>query len=247
MNPLGNPSLELHSQSNALLGSNDDWKVNLNCQPMTNCPQDVAITNATCPVGGLIPKNTLESVILAVLNPGLYTAIMTGTSTNKTSLPLVGLVELYELGAIDGSFEQGADLAQISTRGYVETGAKVMIGGFLNTGTKPIKIIVRAIGPELTSKGVTGALADPTLDLYDGNGSLIMSNDNWRSSQEAEIIATGIPPLNDLESAIVVTMPAVGSRVNCDPNPPFASYTAIVSGKNGTSGIALVEAYFGVQ
>ncbi len=247
MNPLPDPYLELHN-AGALLGSNNDWKVNLNCQPMTNCSQEVAITNATCPVGILNPKDTKESVILAVLNPGFYTAIaiMNGTCVNEPCAPLIGLVELYELGALSGLAGQGADLANISTRGYVQTGAKVMIGGFLNTGTKPIKIIVRAIGPSLSSQGVTGTLADPVLELHMPNGTIV-TNDNWRSSQEAEIIATGIPPHNDLESAIVVTMPAVvGSRVNCDPNPPVNSYTAIVSGKNGTSGIALVEAYFGV-
>ena len=239
MNPLPDPYLELHN-AGALLGSNNDWKVNLNCQPMTNCSQEVAITNATCPVGVLKPKDTLESVILAVLNPGAYTAIMNGTDS-----PLVGLVELYELGALGGSAGQGADLANISTRGYVQTGAKVMIGGFLNTGTKPIKIIVRAIGPSLSSQGVTGTLADPVLELHMPNGTIV-TNDNWQSSQKSEIMATGIPPPNLLESAIVVTMPAVASRVNCDPNPLVDSYTAIVSGKNGTSGVALVEAYFGV-
>ena len=126
----------------------------------------------------------------------------------RETAPLVGLVELYELGALGGSAGQGADLANISTRGYVQTGAKVMIGGFLNTGTKPIKIIVRAIGPSLSSQGVTGTLADPVLKLHMPNGTIV-TNDNWQSSQKSEIMATGIPPPNDLESAIVVTMPAV--------------------------------------
>src|ERR1700676_2369568 len=96
-------------------------------------------------------------------------------------------------------------------------------------GQNPLRVIVRAIGPSLP---LPGKLADPTLELRDGNGALIAANDNWRTDQEAEIIATTIPPTNDLESAIVATLPANG-----------ASYTAIVRGVNNTTGVALVEVY----
>ena len=117
-------------------------------------------------------------------------------------------------------------LANISTRGLVQTGDNVMIGGLIVLGQNPLRVIVRAIGPSLP---VPGALADPTLELRDGNGALIASNDNWRSDQEAEIIATTIPPSNDLESAIV-------------RNLAPGNYTAIVRGAGNTTGVAAVEA-----
>src|SRR5439155_231142 len=120
-------------------------------------------------------------------------------------------------------------LGNISTRLRVETGDNVLIGGFIVTGTQPKKIIVRAIGPSLSSF-FPDALADPVLELRDSSGALIRSNDNWRSDQESEMIATGIPPTNDLESAIVA---------NLAPD----NYTAIVRGVNDTIGIALVEVY----
>jgi hypothetical protein len=109
----------------------------------------------------------------------------------------------------------------------VQTGDNVLIGGLIVLGQDPQKVIVRGIGPSIN---ISGKLADPTLELRDGNGALIRSNDNWRSDQEAEIIATTIPPSNDLESAIVQTLTP-------------GNYTAIVRGANGTTGIALVEAY----
>jgi hypothetical protein len=139
----------------------------------------------------------------------------------------VGLVEAYDL-------DQAADseLANISTRGFVETGDNVMIGGFIVGGGGSTNVIVRAIGPSLAdaTPPVPGALPDPVLELHDGNGATLASNDNWRDTQEAEIIATTVPPTNDLESAIVMTL-APGA------------YTAVVSGKNNTTGVALVEAY----
>jgi len=121
--------------------------------------------------------------------------------------------------------------ANISTRLRVETGDNVLIGGFIITGTAPKRVIVRAIGPSLSSI-FPDALADPTVELRDSSGGLIRSNDNWRSDQEAEITATGVAPVNDLESAIVETLPANGSL-----------YTAIVRGANNGTGIGIVEAY----
>jgi len=105
-----------------------------------------------------------------------------------------------------------------------------MIGGFIVQGVQPKRVIVRAIGPELTQYGVPNPLADPTLELHDGTGAVIAFDDNWRDSQEAEIEATGLAPSDDRESAIVSTL-APGS------------YTAIVRGTNNTIGVALVEVY----
>src|SRR5204863_1605946 len=120
-----------------------------------------------------------------------------------------------------------AQALNLSTRMLVQTGAEVGIGGFIVTGTAPKRVILRGIGPSLP---ITGKLADPVMELHGPAGFTTIVNDSWRSDQEAEIIATGIPPTNDLESAIVATLA---------PGP----YTAIVSGKNGTSGVALVEVY----
>jgi hypothetical protein len=145
----------------------------------------------------------------------------------------VGLVEVYDLAQAANS-----KLANISTRGFVDTGDNVMIGGLIVGGGNvggSARVIVRAIGPSLSSSGIQGALQDPTLELHDGNGTTIASNDNWKtrldgSSQQAEIEATTIPPTNDLESALVQTL-APGN------------YTAIVRGTGNTTGVGTVEVY----
>jgi len=134
----------------------------------------------------------------------------------------IALVEAYDLDRTTD-----AKLANISTRGLVQTGDDVMIGGFIVLGSQNERVIVRAIGPSLP---VTGKLADPVLELHNSDGFLFASNDNWRDTQEDEIILTGIPPTNDAESAIVATLTP-------------GSYTAIVRGVANTEGVALVEAY----
>jgi hypothetical protein len=204
---LGNPTLELHGPTGLVIASNDDWM---------DAPNRQEIIDST-----LAPTNNLESAILTTLpaNNAAYTAIVRGVNDTIG----VGLVEAYDLsGAVDSK------LANISTRGFVQTGEDVMIGGFIIVGQTSQRVLVRAIGPSLS---VQGKLADPTLELHDGNGVLLQSNDNWRTGgQEAEIIDTGIPPSDDLESALVRPLVA-------------GSYTAIVRGVNGTTGIALVEVY----
>jgi hypothetical protein len=121
-------------------------------------------------------------------------------------------------------------MANISTRAAVGTGQNVAIPGFIINGDSPKQVMVRALGPSLTPFGVAGALADPTLDLRDGAGSQIAANDNWRDSQEQAIVDTGLAPANDSESAIVATLTP-------------GNYTAIISGKDNTTGIGLVEVY----
>jgi hypothetical protein len=108
-----------------------------------------------------------------------------------------------------------------------------MIGGFINQGSVPIQVLVRGIGPSLTSQGVSGALANPVLELHEPDGTVI-TNDDWMATQKADIIKTTLAPTNTLESAILVTLP-VGE----------GAYTAIVRGANNATGVALVEAYFG--
>jgi hypothetical protein len=202
---LADPILELRDSSGSLIRSNDNWRSNQEAEIIAT---------------GIPPSNDLESAIVATLpaNNSAYTAIVRGAN-NGTG---IGVVEAYDLDRTGDS-----KLANISTRGLVQTGDNVLIGGLIVVGQNSLRIIVRAIGPSLP---LPGALGDPTLELHDGNGAIIASNENWRTDQEAEIIATGLPPSNDLESAIV-------------RNLVPGNYTAIVRGVNSTTGIALVEAY----
>jgi hypothetical protein len=112
----------------------------------------------------------------------------------------------------------------------VQTGNNVGIGGFIITGSVPKQVVLRAIGPSLTRYGIVDVLADPVLELHGPGSFATITNDNWRDTQEQEIQDTGIPPTNDLESAIVTTL-APGS------------YTGIVLGRNSTSGVGLIEVY----
>jgi probable HAF family extracellular repeat protein len=215
---MADPTLELH-QGSATIARNDNWKTRPD-----GSSQQAEIEATTIP-----PSNDLESAIVMTLNPGNYTAIL----ADKNNGPGLGVVEVYDLAQ-----QSNSKLANISTRGFVDTGDNVMIGGFIAGGGSVggyAGELVRAIGPSLTGAGVAGALQDTTLELYDGNGVLITSNDNWKlrpdgSSQEADIRATTIPPTDDRESAVVATL-APGN------------YTAIVRGVNNTTGIAVVEAY----
>jgi hypothetical protein len=211
---LADPTLVLR-QGSTVIATNDNWK-----------EREAEVLATTIP-----PSNNNESAIVTTLQPGAYTAVLAGKN-NGTG---VGVVEVYDLA-------RGADsrLANISSRGFVDTGNNVMIGGLIigspvvvNGVSVPqggARAMVRAIGPSLGDAGVQNTLQDPTLELRDGNGALIEANDNWRSDHEAEIVATTIPPARNEESAIVRTLPA-------------GSYTAIVRGVNNTTGIALVEVY----
>ncbi|HMG06188.1 MAG TPA: hypothetical protein VK581_12055, partial [Chthoniobacterales bacterium] len=186
--------------------ANDNWKTT----------QEQAIRDTT-----LAPPNDLESAILVSLQPGAYTAIVSGAS-NGTG---VGLVEVYDLEQPPVS-----KLVNISTRGLVGTGEKVMIGGVILLGPDPARILFRALGPSLSSAGIQQTLADPQLDLFDAQGTKIASNNNWKDTQQAAIQDTGAAPTIDSESAIVATL-----------NP--GNYTAVVSGMSGGIGVGLIEAY----
>jgi phospholipase/lecithinase/hemolysin len=123
-----------------------------------------------------------------------------------------------------------AKALNIATRVFVDTGERVPIAGFIVTGDLPKRVLIRGVGPSLAANGVPAPLADPTLTLFDSAGKDLRTNDNWRDSQAAEIMATGLAPQNDLESAIVL---------NLTPGP----YTAVLSGQGGTMGNGLVEIY----
>lgn len=208
---LGDPTLELHDQNGNTIAFDDNWQ--------DDPDQATAIQNS-----GLAPTNPNESALAETLNPGSYTAIVRGVNSTTG----VALVEVYDLD----SQPAPAQLANISTRAPVQTGDSVMIGGFIIKGSQPTNVIVRAIGPSLTALGVVGALPDPTLELHDGQGNLIASNDNWQqdSLQATQIQATGIAPSSALESALVLSLSA-------------GNYTAIVRGGNNTTGVGLVEVY----
>jgi hypothetical protein len=206
---LANPTLELRDSMGALLATNDNWK---------DSPNKQAIIDSTIP-----PTNDLESAIIASLpaNSSSYTAILRGVNGGTG----IGVIEAYDLDRLVDS-----ELANISTRGFVSTGDNILIAGTIVVGKSTQKVIIRAIGPSLN---LQGKMADPTLELRDGNGALVDSNDNWVDSQDKQaIIDSTIPPTNNLESAIVATL-----------NGNNSGYTAVVRGANGTTGIAVVELY----
>ena len=162
---------------------------------------------------------------MTTLNPGAYTGILSG----KNGGIGVGLVEAYDLDT------GAAQLGNLSTRDLVQLDTNVMIGGFIVGGGSPSassKVVIRALGPTLAQFGIANPLADPTLELHDSNGTLIRANDNWQDdfSQAAAISAANLAPTNRFESAIIATLPPGG-------------YTAIVAGRNRSTGVGLVEAY----
>ena len=209
---LQDPVIEVHGSSGELLATNDNW--------------NDAATRQQIIDSGLAPTNDAESALWGVISPGAYTVIVRG----KNDTTGIGLFEVYDL-------DQTADaaLGNVSTRGLAQTGDNVMVGGIIvggGTQGAPTSVLVRAIGPSIP---LAGALADPTLEMRDANGTLLVFNDNWKTradgtSQQAEIEATTIPPSNNLESAAVQML-----------GP--GAYTAIVRGKDNTTGIALVEVY----
>ncbi len=221
---LANPRLELHDGTGALIASNNNWATTIIGGIITS--NQVHEIQAS----GYAPGDPFESAIIADLPAGNYTAIVRGVN-NMTG---VALVEVYDLSPEPSSF-----LGNISTRGYVQTGDNVMIGGFTLQGTQPKGVVLRAIGPELSKYGIPNTLADPTLELYDSKGALIASNDNWQhtatggiiaADQVRDILISGLAPGDRNESVINATLPP-------------GNYTAIVRGVNNTTGVALLEGH----
>jgi hypothetical protein len=207
---LKDPYLELRGESGAVIASNDNWK---------DSPQRPQIEGTV-----FQPTDDREAVILATLPPATYTVILKGV--NQTGG--IGLVEVY-----DNNQAADSQLANISTRGFVQTGNEVMIGGFvLGKNNDPSRVAVRALGPSLSSFGLTNLLADPTLELHNANGTMVITNDDWQSDpvSAALLTANGLAPSDSKESGIFTSLPP-------------GQFTAIVAGKNGGVGIALVEIY----
>ncbi len=205
---LANPVLELHLLDGTTV-QNDNWR-------------DSQADQITAT--GLAPTDDAEAAIIMTLEPGPYTAVLSGN--NGTG---VGLIEVYALNPASDSH-----LANVSTRGFVGTGDDVLIGGIIvgPEGAPAATLVVRAIGPTLAGQGIAESLADPTLELYDNNGTLIASNDDWQDDPvQADTIDTlGLAPGDSRESGIHAIAPT-------------GSYTAIVRGSSETTGVGLVEIY----
>jgi hypothetical protein len=206
---LADPLLDLRGSNGALIAANDNWK-----------DSQRSLIEGTL----FQPSDDLESVIVANLQPGAYTAALTGR--NQTTG--IGLLEVY-----DTDDTSSAQLANISTRGFVRTGNNVMIGGFILGGTSnATRIAVLGIGPSLSQFGLSNVLADPVLELHDSNGTTLISNDNWMDdpTSAAALIANGLAPGNGLEAGIFRSLPS-------------GAFTAILAGKNGGIGLGVVEIY----
>jgi hypothetical protein len=221
---LADPTLELHDGSGALIASNDSWLHTIIGGIITS-DQVREIQSS-----GHAPRDARESAIIAELPPGNYTAIVRGVNNTMG----VALAEVYDL-----SPESTSILANVSTRALVEIGDNAMIGGFIVQGTQPKRVILRAIGPDLSRYGVPNVLPDPTLELHDGTGALVASNDNWQhtiiggiitADQVRDIRSSGYAPRDPRESAIIADLPP-------------GNYTGIVRDKNIIIGVALVEVY----
>jgi hypothetical protein len=202
---LQDPVLDLHDSGGNTLQANDDWRYG----------PELEMEAST-----LAPNGDYDSALIATLSPGNYTAIVHGYAHGTG----IALVEAYDPDPASGS-----RLAEMSTRGNVRTGDEILIGGFI-VSNGATRVLLRAIGPALTAFGISNALQNPTLELRDGNAALIEANDDWKSDNRQEITDTGIPPVDDRESALVRTLVS-------------GSYTALVRGKNSSIGIALVEIY----
>ena len=206
---LADPVVELHGPCAFVTITNDNWR-----------DTQEAEIRAT----GIAPTNDLESAIVATLDPGAYTAIVRG----KNNTSGVGLVEVYDLNGGAAS-----KLANLSTRAFISTGNNIVIAGFIlggNSGND--RIAIRGMGPSLTAFGLPNVLADPTLELRDSNGALLVANNDWRDNpaQAAELAAAGLAPTNNLESGIAATLPP-------------GLYTALLAGLNNGTGIGVVEIY----
>jgi pectin methylesterase-like acyl-CoA thioesterase len=205
---VADPFLELHGGAqDALIITNDNWN-------------DDAVSAAELAAVDLTPGDEHESATVLTLVPGHYTAVLGGKDGSSGTV----LVEVYDVDAVADS-----QLGNVSTLGFVGTGDNVLIGGFVVAGPASAKVVVRALGPSLTAAGVHDAIADPMLEVHDGNGN-VTSNDDWQTSASGGSIPVSLQPLDPHESAI---------QMNLAPG----NYTVIVRGKGETTGVGLVEAY----
>ena len=202
------PILELRGADGSVIAINDDWRNT----------QRVQIEGTS-----FQPSDDREPVILTSLQPAAYTAILSG----KNSASGVGLIEVYDLDQAANS-----ELANISTRGFVGAQNNVMIGGFILGGGDSARVAIRGLGPSLSQAGLSNALADPTLELRNTNGAVLVANDNWTETpaSAALLSANGLAPPDPNESGIFTSLPP-------------GQFTAILAGKNGVAGLGIIEIY----
>lgn len=204
---VADPTLTVFDSAGTQVASNDNWQTDPNAGFLT--------------AHGLAPNDSAEAGIVQFLAPGAYTFVVNGKGSSG-----IGLVEAYDLSPLAASKP-----ANISTRGLIGSGANVLIGGFLLGEVASNTVVIRAIGPSLSTAGITNPLADPTLTVYDINGTALASNNNWQDDLSAlDIEQVGLAPTDPAESATILHLPA-------------GAYTTIVSGANGEEGVGLVEIY----
>jgi hypothetical protein len=209
-NVLQDPVIELHRADGSVLERNDNWRES----PQSNQIEGSAFQ----------PSDEREAVILATLQPGAYSAVLSGSGGTTG----IGILEIY-----DSSQEAGSALANISTRGFVQTGDNVMIGGFtLGGSTNNTRIAVRGLGPSLAQFGLNNLLTDPMLELHNADGTVVITNDNWTQdpASASQLSAYGLGLQDMRESGIFTLLPS-------------GQFTALLKGKNDGVGIGLIEIY----
>jgi Matrixin len=209
--PLTDPVIELRNAAGTLVAQNDDWVTDGNAQTIASYRLD--------------PSNSRESALFQTLNPGNYTAVVRAFDNNDGDLTGTALFELFDLHITGGR------LGNISTRGQVLTGNDVVIAGVVIGGSASKEVVIRGIGPSLSSSGIAGALSNPLIELHDSSGAIIATNDNWQSDESAaRVQQAGLAPTQPVESALDRSL-----------NP--GSYTVILRGVNNATGVGLVEIY----
>ncbi len=202
------PALTLYNSSGAVIATNDDWAADPRASDLT--------------ANGLAPTNASEAATVQTLAPGAYTVVTSSADGTAGT----GLVEAYDL-----SPSAGSQLANLSTRGLVGQGDQVLIGGLIEGSQANGTIIIRALGPSLSSAGIDNALANPYLTVYDSTGTAIAANDDWAdATNSSDLVKNGLAPTQDFESALVL-------------HPPAGNFTAIITGAAGGTGVALLEIY----
>jgi hypothetical protein len=204
--PLQNPTIELVNSQGQRVGFNDNWRSSQEAEIMQT---------------GVAPHDDRDAALIATVPTGTYTAIVRSADASTG----VALVEAYDLATGGNSH-----FVNISTRGFVSTDPNVMIGGFILPDGPPAKVVIRGLGPSLTSHGVSGALQDPTLELRRSTGEVVYSNDNWRTTQPSEVVSSTLAPFGEKDAAIYIKL-----------SP--GEYTAVLRGKNNSSGIGLLEVF----
>ena len=205
---LADPVITLYDATGHALATNDDWQSGVNVDQIA--------------ADGLAPSDPAEAVLRTTLEPGTYTAVVTGKDTTQG----IGLVEVYDLSPASNS-----SLANISTRGIVGTGSDPLIAGFIVGAVDSSTIVIRSLGPSLSAAGIDDPLKDPSFTVYDQNGFALAVNDNWRDDSSApDLEQDQIAPSDDAEAATILHLPP-------------GAYTAVTVGADGGTGVSLVEVY----